>query len=264
MTLHRWRQTVVALERRLRECGNVITLGVRPNFRDYSEQAVAQIRQAEKVYYPSRHYAELFAAMGKRIFPSHYNYLFAQDKIKQTGLFQLQRIPHPRTRVFYGRRQKRTILNHFSFPLIAKIPRGSAMGRGVYLIQNQAELENYCHLSQIAYIQEYLPFKRDIRAVVIGREVVHAYARVPQQHEFRANLALGATLSFDAIPKQALELALHTATVCGWDDVGIDICEHRDRFFVLEANMKYGKQGFRAAGIDYFRLMETLIDDGKI
>jgi hypothetical protein len=29
---------------------------------------------------------------------------------------------------------------------------------------------------------------------------------------------------------------------------------------VLEANMKYGLQGFREAGIDYVHLMETMIE----
>jgi hypothetical protein len=28
--------------------------------------------------------------------------------------------------------------------------------------------------------------------------------------------------------------------------------------------MKYGKEGFRAAGINYIKLMEQLIDDGDI
>jgi ribosomal protein S6--L-glutamate ligase len=46
--------------------------------------------------------------------------------------------------------------------------------------------------------------------------------------------------------------------------VGIDICECDCRFVVLEANMKYGKEGFRAAGIDYTDLMERLIENGDI
>jgi hypothetical protein len=28
--------------------------------------------------------------------------------------------------------------------------------------------------------------------------------------------------------------------------------------------MKYGKEGFRQAGIDYLKLMETLIENGEI
>jgi ribosomal protein S6--L-glutamate ligase len=264
ITPSRQKRTVVALERRLRNCGNVITLGVKPNFNDYSTKDTTLIRESEKIYYPSLHYVELFAAMGKKTFPGYLNYLFAQDKIKQTTLFQLLKIPHPKTRFFFGNRQKSHILNYFSFPFIAKVPRGSAMGRGVYLIKTPSDLEHYCSLSHIAYVQEYLSIKNDMRVVVIGRDVVHAYTRIPLENEFRANLALGAKLSFDAIPRKAIELARYTASNCGWDDVGVDICEYQNHFYVLEANMKYGKQGFHQAGIDYFQLMETLIDDGKI
>jgi hypothetical protein len=32
----------------------------------------------------------------------------------------------------------------------------------------------------------------------------------------------------------------------------------------LEANMKYGKQGFREAGLDYDQLMETMIENEEI
>jgi ribosomal protein S6--L-glutamate ligase len=41
--------------------------------------------------------------------------------------------------------------------------------------------------------------------------------------------------------------------------VGIDICRHAGRYYVFEANMKYGKEGFRKAGIDYTQLMEAMI-----
>lgn len=255
---------VVALERRLSRCVNVVTLGVKPNFSDYASEEIGLIQAAPKIYYPSRYYVELFETMGKKTFPGHRNYLFAQDKIKQTALFQLLRIPHPRTRIFYGKKQKAGILNYFSLPLVAKIPRGSAMGRGVFLIKNHSELEHYCSLTHVAYIQEYLPIKHDIRVVIIGERFAHAYFRIPQDNEFRANLALGARLCFDAVPPQAIALARYTASTCCWDDVGIDICEYQGRFYVLEANMKYGKQGFYQAGIDYIELMETLIDDGKI
>jgi len=32
----------------------------------------------------------------------------------------------------------------------------------------------------------------------------------------------------------------------------------------LEGNMKYGREGFKAAGMDYISIMESLIEDGKI
>jgi ribosomal protein S6--L-glutamate ligase len=257
-------RTVIALEARLRNCRNVRTLGIRPNFSDYSPMEAELIRKTDKIYYPTAFYADIFDAMGKATFPSYQTYNFVQDKIKQTALFELFDLPHPRTRVFYGNRQKKSIQDHFTFPFIAKIPRGSALGRGVYLIHNEKELRNYLELTSPAYIQEYLPIDRDIRVVVIGRRIVHAYWRISAPDEFRSNVAVGGRIGLNAVPEKARDLALRIAHSCRWDDVGIDICEHNGRFYVLEANMKYGKQGFREAGLDYDRLMESMIENEEI
>jgi ribosomal protein S6--L-glutamate ligase len=257
-------EKVIALEARLKACSNVETLGVLPNFSDYSPEHRELIRSSNKIYYPSRLYAELFDAGRKQTFPNVHNYTCAQDKIKQTVLFNFLNIPHPRTRVFYGKRQKSKIHQLYSFPFIAKIPRGSAMGRGVFLIQNHEALQAYLGLDTPAYIQEYLPVNRDMRILVIGKKIVHAYWRIAAPGEFRSNVAKGARISFQNIPRAALDLALHTALSCQWNDVGIDICEYDNTFYVLEGNMKYGREGFRMAGIDYIAMMEKMIAKGDI
>jgi len=254
----------IALEGRLRECKNVITVGVRPNFSDYTPREANLIRNANKIYYPSTFYADLFDAMGKHTFPSYHTYKCVQDKIKQTALFELLNISHPRTRVFYGKRQKNNITDHFRFPFVGKIPRGSAMGRGVYLIHSQDELKDYLKLTNVAYIQAYLPVDRDIRVVIIGHRIVHAYWRIAPQNDFRSNIAVGGTVSLESVPQEALDLAMHAARFCRWNDVGIDICRHKGHYYVLEANMKYGKEGFRLAGIDYTKLMEAMIENEEI
>jgi ribosomal protein S6--L-glutamate ligase len=254
----------IALEARLRNCPGVITLGVRPNFSDYTDDEARLIREAPTIYYPTTFYADLFDTQGKTTFPSYHTYKCVQDKIKQTALFQLLDIPHPRTRVFYGKRQKSRIPEHFAYPFIAKIPRGSAMGRGVYLVTNQDQLTQYCELPHPAYIQEYLPSDRDMRVVVIGDDIAHAYWRINAPSEFRSNVAAGAEVSLSPLPREALDLALETARRCRWDDVGIDIISHANQYYVLEANMKYGKEGFRKAGIDYAALMNRKIENGEI
>jgi ribosomal protein S6--L-glutamate ligase len=255
-----FKRNVVALESRLRNCRNVVTIGVRTNFSDYSPEDRERIRAAETVYYPTTFYADLFNAAGKNTFPSYHTYKCVQDKIKQTALFDLLGIPHPRTRVFYGKSRQAGIRDLFSFPFIAKIARGSAMGRGVFLVREAADLEAYCARAAVAYIQEYLPIDRDMRIVVIGQGIAHAYWRIAPDGDFRSNLSVGGRVSLEAVPEEALQLALHTARSCGWNDVGIDICRHDGSFYVLEANMKYGLQGFREAGIDYVHLMETMIE----
>jgi len=255
---------VIALEDRLKNCKNVITLGVRPNFSDYSPQDAELIRRADKIYYPTSFYADLLDALGKKTFPSYHTYKCVQDKIKQTALLNLLDLPHPRTRVFYGDRQKQSISNHFTFPFIGKIPRGSALGRGVYLIRNEKELRNYLDQVSPAYIQEHLPIDRDMRVVVIGRRVIHAYWRIAPENEYRSNLAVGGKISLAPVPEKARNLALQVARACCWDDVGIDICENNGQFYILEANMKYGREGFRQAGLDYAKVMESLIENEEI
>ena len=255
---------VIALEARLKNCKNVCTLGVRPNFSDYPSRDAELIREADKIYYPTAFYADLFDTMGKSTFPSYHTYKCVQDKIKQTALFELLNLPHPRTRVFYGNRQKQSILDHFAYPFIAKIPRGSALGRGVYLIRNEKQLRDYLDRVSPAYIQQYLPIDRDIRVVVIGSRVVHAYWRIAPSDEYRSNVAVGGRISLKVVPEEARDLALQVARACCWDDVGIDICENNGRFYVLEANMKYGKAGFRQAGLDYEQIMESMIENEEI
>jgi ribosomal protein S6--L-glutamate ligase len=249
---------------RLKACSQVLTLGVRPNFNDYTPAEQELVRQAPKIYYPSVFYADLLDALGKPIFPSYHTYKFAQDKIKQTAMFALAKIPHPRTQVFYGRREIKDIEDSFTFPFIAKTPRGSALGRGVYLIQNHSDLVEYCNNHKIAYVQEYLPITSDMRIVVIGRKVVHAYWRKAPEGDFRTNVAGGGQVDLAPVPETACRLALETARVCKWDDVGLDICQYKGAYYVLEANMKYGREGFHAAGIDYYQLMGQLISHGEI
>lgn len=254
----------IALGARLSGCRNVLTLGVRPSFSDYTNQESDMILSAEKIYYPSTFYADLFDAMGKDTFPSYHTYRFVQDKIRQTALFHMMKIPHPKTRVYYGKKRKQKILDHFDFPFVAKIPRGSAKGDGVYLIRNRKDLDTYLLKTRAAYVQEYLETDRDIRVVIIGREVVHAYWRVAAQGDFRTNIAAGGSVLLDPVPEKATELALSAARKCQWDDVGIDVICSRGRYYILEANMKYGREGFSKAGIDYVRLMESLIEKGQV
>lgn len=254
----------VALGARLVKCPQIHTLGFRPNFQDYDPAEQAAIMAAPKVYYPTAFYADLFNAMGKATFPSFHTYKFAQDKIRQTAIFEMKGLPHPRTRVFYGKRQQRRILDHFQFPFVAKIPRGSARGAGVFLIKSHRDLQIYLDIGGPAYIQEYLPIDRDMRIVIIGDQIRLAFWRIAPEKGFHTNISRGGDICFDPLPRQACDLALETARACGWNDVGIDIAESRGRYYVIEGNMKYGTKGFKAAGINYKALLVTLLTAGEL
>ncbi|WP_299980323.1 RimK family alpha-L-glutamate ligase [Desulfobacula sp.] len=254
----------VAIGARLKKYPSIQTLGFKPNFQDYSAREQKLILNTEKIYYPTAFYADLFNAMGKKTFPSFHTYKFALDKIKQTAIFNMLDIPHPETKIFYGRKQKQNILKSFAFPFIAKKARGSSKGNDVYLIQNNEELLRCLKHKGPAYIQEYLPIDRDMRIIIIGKKIRLAYWRIAAPDNFKTNLSQGGVISFKPLPQKALDLALTTALRCGWDDVGIDIIERNNQFYVLEGNMKYGTKGFREAGIHYKKMMVNLIVEEKV
>ena len=131
----------IALGSRLKGVPEVFTLGVKPNFLDYSVKERKLISSAEIILYPTLNYAQFFTTMEKKIFPSLETYLYADEKIKQTNLFHMLGIPHPRTRVYYHLHHK-DIVEEFSFPFVAKLARRSARGRGVFKIHHPGELKN--------------------------------------------------------------------------------------------------------------------------
>ncbi len=253
----------IALGSRLKGVKEVLTLGVKPNFLDYTPEERSLILNARLILFPTYNYAQFFTTLGKRIFPSLETYLYADEKIKQSTLFYMLGIPHPRTRIYY-RRHHKDILKDFSFPFIAKIPRGSSQGRGVFKINNEKELKDYLALTDVAYIQEYIPHEKDLRVVLINYDPVIAYWRIKKRGEFRTNLAQGGKISFKDIPEEAIELAKKWAKKCKFNDVGIDLIHTNSGWKILEANMKYGRKGLIIKGLNLKEIFRKKLLSGEI
>ena len=255
--------TFVALGSRLRGVPEVLTLGVKPNFLDYTASERELIAEAPLILYPTLNYAQFLTTVGKKIFPSLETYLYADEKIKQTTLFYMAGTPHPRTRFYYHLHHS-DILKDFAFPFVGKIPRSSARGRGVFKIQDREGLDDYLKLTSVAYIQEFLPHSRDLRVVLINYQPVLAYWRISRPGDFRTNLSQGGRIGFQNIPAEAINFARETAQKCRFNDVGIDLIYCRDRWYVIEANMKYGRKGLRMKGLDLKEIIRGRLLSGEI
>ena len=263
MNKNRGNSHFIALGSRLKGVPEVLTLGVKPNFFDYSALERKLILGADIILYPTLNYAQFFTTTEKKIFPGLETYLYADEKIKQTTLFYMLEIPHPRTRIYYHLHHKE-ILKEFSFPFIAKLARRSARGSGVFKINNFEELKSYLDITRIAYIQEYLPHDRDLRVVLIKYNPVLAYWRIGSPGNFRTNLAQGGKISFDDIPIDGVRLAQNSAWRCKFDDVGLDLIYSRGTWYVIEANMKYGRKGLKMIGLDLKEIMRQKLLSGEI
>jgi ribosomal protein S6--L-glutamate ligase len=239
----------VALGSRLLGVPEVVTLGVKPNFFDYTEEEREWIVGSNIVLYPSNNYAEFLVTMDRAIFPSLETCLYSDEKIKQTTLFNMIGIPHPRTRVYYHLHHG-DILKEWDFPFIGKLPRASAQGRGVFRIENKDQLARYLSLSDVAYVQEYIPHERDLRVVLINYQVLLPYWRERKADTFKTNVFQGGMIHFDDIPAEAVDLAKEAARECRFNDVGLDLIRHHKKWYVIEANMKYGRKALIMKGLN--------------
>ena len=253
----------IALGSRLKGVPEVLTLGVKPNFLDYTTHERELIADADTVLYPTLNYAQFFKTIGKNIYPSLETYLYADEKIKQTTLFYMSKIPHPRTRIYYHLHHG-NIRKDFDFPFIAKLARCSAQGRGVFKIDNEDQLAAYLKITSVAYIQEYLPHDRDLRVVLINYEPVLAYWRIGSPGNFRTNLSPGGHIDFNRIPPDGVRLASESAKKCRFNDVGMDLINSMGTWYVIEANMKYGRKGLKTRGLDLKEIMRQKILSGEL
>lgn len=253
----------IALGFRPRGCRRVRVLGVKADLARYDPEARELIASADRVLYPTRLYAQVLSDAGKRVFPSPRHYAYHADKIRQTLLFQLLGIPTPRTGVFFGRHAGEALV-HFRYPFVAKKPRGSGQGRGVFLIRDENDWREYLSLGRIAYVQEYLPLERDLRVAAVAGRLLAAYWRVIPPGGFRANLYQGGTIDLKDVPAEGVDFALDVIRKCGFDDVGLDVCRHRGRWLVLEANMHYGLEGVNRTGASLPDFLDRLIGEGVI
>jgi ribosomal protein S6--L-glutamate ligase len=255
--------TYVALGSRLRGIPEVRTLGVRPNFLDYSPEERDLIFDAKMILYPTDNYAEFFMTLGRAIFPSLETCLYSDDKIKQTTLFNMSGIPHPVTRIYYHLHHEE-VLKDWKFPFIAKRPRASSQGRGVFKIERREQLESYLHANPIAYIQEFVPHEQDLRVILINYEPILAYWRIRSPQSFKTNIYQGGSISFDDIPEEGIALAKETARKCRFNDAGLDLIPHKGKWYVLEANMKYGRRGLAMKGLDLKEAIRRKLLSGEL
>ncbi|MFB6167995.1 MAG: RimK/LysX family protein [Haloferacaceae archaeon] len=107
-----------------------------------------------------------------------------------------------------------------------------------------------------AFLQELLERgegpNRDLRAYVVGGDLVGAMYRYAPEGDWRTNVALGGDVAdaTDDISESAAETALYAAEVLGLDYAGVDLIEGTDgEWYVLEVNPTAGFKGlFEATG----------------
>lgn len=184
---------------------------------------------------------------------STYAYRKAKDKYSMTYTLARAGLPVPKTYV--------TEMAHWAYrrsqgsgqtvykPIVGSLGFGQMKFDNADMAFNAyARLER---LGQPLYIQEYLEKpNRDIRAFVIGDDVVASMYREASTQEWRTNVAQGAKTHPAELPAETQKLAVKSAKILNLLYAGIDILETNQGPVVLEVNAAPSWQGLqRTTGV---------------
>ncbi len=137
-------------------------------------------------------------------------------------------------------------------PCIIKLLRGT-QGVGVMIANTAAEAETivqtFWGLGQDVCLQEFIAESkgRDVRALVVGDEVVGAMRRKARRGEFRSNLHRGGEGSAARLDPRYAKTAVAAAKLIGLTVCGVDMLEATDGPRVMELNSSPGLEGLERA-----------------
>lgn len=141
-------------------------------------------------------------------------------------------------------------------PVVIKLLEGT-QGIGVLLAHTLEVATSIIELlqsqKQNVLIQKFVAESkgRDIRAIVVGDQVVAAMRRVAQGQEFRSNVHRGGKTEFVELDEAYKETAIRATKIMGLGIAGVDMLEGKDGPQIMEINSSPGLEGIEGcSGID--------------
>ncbi len=188
----------------------------------------------------------------------------SRDKLRSLQILSRHNIGIPKTTFV---RDKRDILPAIDrvggAPVIIKLIEGT-QGIGVLLAETVKSAEAIIELlqsqKQSVLIQKFVAESkgRDIRAFVVGDQVVGAMRRVAQGQEFRSNVHRGGHAEPVVLNDSYRETAVRAAQIMGLRVAGVDLLEGKDGPQILEVNSSPGLEGIE--GCTQLDIAGSIID----
>jgi len=198
---------------------------------------------------------KLIELSGGSAINSYSSIVTARDKSLLPALLGKRGIRFPRTFVTNDLQRALSIVNEMGKAVVKPII--GSLGRGVILLDNEdvaySILKQLLAWGQPLLLQEYIEKKegRDIRLLVINREVFAAYYRKARPGFFKTNLAQGGTPEKAELDDELREIAVSTTELLGLFYGGIDVAESTEgERFVLEANASPNWKGAQFLGLN--------------
>lgn len=198
-----------------------------------------------------------FEMMG--VFSSTYSQAIvrSRDKLRTIQILTREGIGLPKTA--FARRNAKVsdlIKSVSGPPVIIKLLEGT-QGLGVVLADTmkaaKSVIEAFYALNTNILVQEYIEEAKgsDIRAFVVGDEVVGSMIRQGPEGEFRSNLHRGGSARLVELSEEEKRTAVRAAHALGLKIAGVDMLPSSRGPLVMEVNSSPGLQGIETAtGMD--------------
>ena len=217
-----------------------------------------------RVYYEGKCIGKYFDAIIPRIDPPHtdfgltvlrqfqavdvyttdtaYSLELCRDKKRSLQYMIRKNVPFPVTGYAHSKKNLSAVIDAVGgTPVVIKLNEGTE-GVGVFLADSSKQVKNFLTtfrgMNARIMIQEFISESagEDIRCMVIGGEIVGAYVRKSQDGDFRANLALGASLKKADLSNEEKEIALRAAKALDLNMAGVDLIRSNRGSLVIEVN----------------------------
>jgi ribosomal protein S6--L-glutamate ligase len=177
----------------------------------------------------------------------------SRDKLRCLQLLAQQGVDVPRTVMATdGAKVKGLVEAVGGLPCIIKLLRGT-QGVGVMIANTMNEaktiVQTFWGVGQDVCLQEFITESagRDVRAVVVGDEVVGAMRRQARGDEFRSNIHRGGEGRSIELERVYVETAVRAAKTIGLSVCGVDMLEGKTGPKVMELNSSPGFEGLEKA-----------------
>lgn len=173
----------------------------------------------------------------------------SRDKLRSLQILSRHQVGIPQTTFV---RDKKDVLPAIErvggAPVVIKLLEGT-QGIGVLLAESVKSAEGIVELlqsqKQNVLIQKFVAESkgRDIRAFVVGDQVVGAMRRVAQGQEFRSNVHRGGLTEPVILDETYAETAVRAAQILGLRVAGVDMLEGKNGPQIMEINSSPGLEG---------------------
>ena len=183
--------------------------------------------------------------------------LVSRDKLKSLQVLSKHKIGIPKSAFVRDRKDVLPAIERVGgAPVIIKLIEGT-QGIGVLLADTIETATSMIELlqsqKQNVLIQKFVAESKgkDIRAIVVGEQVVAAMRRVAQGQEFRSNVHRGGKTEAVELSENYREAAIRATQIMGLRVAGVDMLEGADGPQILEINSSPGLEGIEACtGLD--------------